>query len=94
MRRFWIEFEPPLGVHNHPATTLAGCGVTALSVEDALSLLKEHLFPYGLPKIGKLVEDVDISTIDHHHVVPNMGNVLVRGIWYPLGFTSESRLSK
>ena len=78
MRRFWIEFEPPLGVHKHPAMTSAGCGVTALSVEDALFLLKHHIFPNGLPEIGKLVEDVDISTIDQRHVVPNMGNVLVR----------------
>jgi hypothetical protein len=94
VRRFWIEFESPrLGEHGHPAIKMAGCGVTASDLEDALSLLKQHVFPTGLPSIGGLVEDVDVSTLDQGHVLPNMGNVLVRGIWFPVGFTPESRLS-
>ena len=93
MRRFWIEFESPLGDHNHPTISRAGCGVTASDLEDALSLLKQHIFPNGVPKIGRLLEDIDVSTLNKGHVLPNMGNVLVRGIWYPLGFTPENRLS-
>ena len=93
MRRFWIEFESPSGDHNHSWISRAACGVTASDSEDALSLLKEHIFPNGLPKIAILLQDVDVSTLDKGHVLPNMGNVLVRGIWYPLGFTPESRLS-
>jgi hypothetical protein len=93
MRRFWIEFESVLGRHLHPGLTKAGCGVTAFDLDDALTLLGENVFPDGVPKIGKIVEDVDISTLDQGHVLPNMGNVLVRGIWYPLGFTPASRLS-
>jgi hypothetical protein len=93
MRRFWIEFESPLGEHRHPGLTEAECGVTAFDLEDALSLLRLNVFPNGLPKIGRIVEDVDVSTLDESHVVPNMGNVLVRGVWFPLGFTPDSRLS-
>ena len=92
LRRFWIEFEPPLGKHMHPGLTKANCGVTAVDFDDALSLLN-HVFPNGLPNIGRVIEDVDVSTLEQGHVLPNMGNVLVRGIWYPLGFSSESRLS-
>ena len=93
MRRFWIELEPPFEQHHHPGITKCECGVTALDLDDAVTLLVGGIFPNGLPKIRKIVEDVDISTLDERHVLPNMGNVLVRGIWYPLGFTPASRLS-
>jgi len=30
-----------------------------------------------------IVPDVDIRTLDQNHVVPNMGVVTSRGVWYP-----------
>jgi hypothetical protein len=55
--------------------------------------LQEHIFPNGLPQVAVMIQDVDVSRIDEQHVLPNMGNVLERGIWFPLGFTALSRLS-
>jgi hypothetical protein len=95
LQRFWFEFDLSdyAQKHNLPAITKGDCGVTALNEADALLLMEEHIFPNGLPRITTLIEDVDVSTLDRGHVLPNMGNVLVRGIWYPLGFTPSTRLS-
>lgn len=71
----------------HPAGTLLGCGVTAYSREDAIALMKDKVFAeIPFPPIRSEQEDVDVSTLDPGHVLPNMGNVLKRGIWFPLGY--------
>jgi len=31
---------------------------------------------------------VDVSTLDHGHVLPNMEVVLLRGVWFPKGYAS------
>ena len=95
MRRYWIEFDLSAYAHphNHPAIIKGGCGVTAVDHRDALVMIGEHIFLDGLPRVSKVIEDVDVFTLDEGHVLPNMGNVLVRGIWFPLGLTPESRLS-
>jgi hypothetical protein len=87
MRRFWIEFQAgPMG--------LRAFGVSAIDLADAFGLLKAKVFAgKDLPAVKVIVEDIDVSTLDPGHVIPNMGNVLVRGVWFPLGYTPESRLS-
>jgi hypothetical protein len=83
LRRFWFEFERTLA---HTPFGL-GCGFTAFDREDALAILRERVG--ACEDIGKVVrceEDVDVSTLDEKHVLPNMGSVLVRGVWFPLGF--------
>lgn len=32
-----------------------------------------------------MIEDVDVSTLDPEHVLPNTGVPAARGIWFPLG---------
>jgi hypothetical protein len=39
-----------------------------------------------LPTISRIVPDMDVSTLDQNHVIPNMGVVVWRGIWFPLAF--------
>jgi hypothetical protein len=29
------------------------------------------------------VADIDLRTLDPEHVLPNIGPVVVRGVWYP-----------
>ena len=79
VKRFWITFERetfgPLAL---------GCGVTALNIEDALSLIREE-YPRcadGL-RVKTVTEEVDVSTLHAGHVLPNMGNIFRRGIWWP-----------
>jgi len=86
LHRYWFKFALTLS-DPHPPGTLLGCGVTAYSQEDAVALVVEKVFTkIPLPAIESVQEDVDISTLDAGHVRPNMGNVLKRGIWFPIGY--------
>jgi hypothetical protein len=85
MKRYLFEFE--FGGNNVPSGTLIGCGVTAYSYDDAKTLLRTIVFKKGpLPKIKKVIENVDVSTLDKGHVLPNMAPPNLRGIWFPLGY--------
>lgn len=59
-------------------------GISAYSIEDATSLLHEHGYELDLSS-----PDIDIKTgithsdLDQNHIVPNMGPIAIRGIWYP-----------
>jgi hypothetical protein len=74
LRRFWFETANKLGC--------AGIGVTAYSREDAERLIQaeETLKHYELVSV---IDDVDIRSLDQNHIVPNIGPVNFRGIWYP-----------
>jgi hypothetical protein len=79
LHRFWFDFDSPqLG-------TPAGCGVTAINEGDAKSLLREVVFEGELPAINRVLCDVDVRDLDQGHVVPNMGDPSIRGVWFPLG---------
>jgi hypothetical protein len=87
LRRFWFEFSP-----SDRLTCLnMGCGVTAFDYDDALYLLKNRVLESqlldleDLPIVSRVVEDVDVSQLDAAHVLPNMGLVTERGVWFPLG---------
>lgn len=85
MRRFWFTFQ--IGPKDkYPCGVNYGCGVTAYDREDAENILKEAIFvDMEMLPIERCVEDVDISTLDEGHVIPNMGNIFSRGLWFPLG---------
>jgi hypothetical protein len=86
MRRFWFEFETHEPEQLPPGVRM-GCGATAATVEDALSLVAARVFSGAdLPPLRRLTADIDISTLDAGHVLPNMGNPTHRGIWFPLGY--------
>jgi hypothetical protein len=66
------------------AGTNLGCGVTAFGREDALGLIAEAVFAAkAMPPIKNVIEDVDITTLDEGHVIPNMGAPSERGVWFP-----------
>jgi hypothetical protein len=90
MKRFWIQFKFPLP-SKYRMGLGRGCGVTAYDLSDALAQLSDLAFEGDpVPEIESVVENVDISTLDAGHVLPNMGNPLARGIWFPMGFTPGS----
>lgn len=86
--RYWFEFE-----YEHyselPMGLALGCGITALTYEDAIALLKEKIFlDKPITAFKKLIENVDVSTLEANHVLPNLGApTTARGIWYPAGYT-------
>ncbi|MBC7985076.1 MAG: hypothetical protein H7X93_00160 [Sphingomonadaceae bacterium] len=70
MQSYWIDVEGSLGV-----------GITACSETDALEIFEAA---FGLPATrASLVRSAD--ELDQGHVIPNMGNWLKRGIWFPRG---------
>jgi hypothetical protein len=86
LTRFWITFSVDRDRSNPPSYLLLsrGCGVTAQNLDDAIGLLKEKLFGDDpMPGVKSVVEDVDISTLDPGHVLPNIGISVDRGVWYP-----------
>ena len=86
MKRYWIEFSKDPG-HELPLFAARGVGVTARTKEDALNIVYSSILAgHPRPAVAKLIEDVDIATLDEGHVRPNMGNPVAPGIWFPLGF--------
>lgn len=84
LRRFWFQFDRSIDL---PPGVRIGCGVTATSEEDALTLLRERVFcSQEIPLPKALIADVDLSSLDDGHVRQNMGNPVLRGIWFPTGY--------
>jgi hypothetical protein len=70
-----------------PAAINLGCGVIAFSREDALALLRERVF---LPVL-EVIDDITRTALDQKHVVPNLGRVEERGVWFPQGYDEPRR---
>ncbi|KAA0695639.1 hypothetical protein DTW90_21920 [Neorhizobium sp. P12A] len=86
LHRFWIRFNVPNGF----AAPRPGCGVTAYNLDDAMIILAETVFSGKLvPEVAEVVEDVDVSTLDQNHVIPNIEAPIWRGVWYPKGFSQN-----
>jgi len=87
--RYWFEFDVKLTDQGIPPGITWGCGLAAYTYDDALFILNECVFK-GIPvlPIKKVIEDVDLSTLDKAHVLPNI--VIPanhRGVWYPQGYS-------
>lgn len=75
---FWVEFGD---AHANKY------GVTAYSLDDAISLLKEKVFrKQPMPPILNYKENIRVSDLDQNHVVPNIGPISERGIWFPISY--------
>lgn len=86
LKRYWVEFEITLA-GNYPAGLGYGCGVTAYDKNDALRILNVQIFKTtSIPPIKKVIEDVNLQSLDQEHVIPNMKPPLLRGVWFPLGY--------
>lgn len=87
MVRYWCEFDFNNYKGAIPPGLLLGCGITALSNEHALVLLKSKVFKHDvLPKISSCLENVHIRALDQLHVVPNMKAPIYIGVWFPIGY--------
>jgi len=83
LTRYWIYFDNsnPRTIHNFLSR---GCGVTAYDLDDALFVIRKELFDGGeLPPVREVVPNIDISTLDEGHIIPNMGIPVDRGVWFP-----------
>ena len=58
-------------------------GVTAYSHEDAAQLLRAAGYELEPGVAVTVTEEVTFQDLDQNHVVPNMGPMQVRGVWFP-----------
>lgn len=78
LKSFWIKSPLP----NAPM----GFGVTAHSLVDAISIIRALGYGAYLPSDEselRVHNDVKVEDLDQRHIVPNMGAIVVRGMWYP-----------
>lgn len=64
-----------------------GFGVTAYSLDDALNIIRSLGYADYLPgDLGSLnvTKGVRHADLEAYHVRPNMGPIVVRGLWFPL----------
>jgi len=79
VKPYWIRIVPLPS----PSALNLGIGVTARSEDDARALIAAA---FGdVAEITDLTPVRSVDDLDQRHVVPNMGNILMRGIWFPLG---------
>ncbi|HZO87811.1 MAG TPA: hypothetical protein VFB38_05685 [Chthonomonadaceae bacterium] len=79
LHRYWIKLKETQAGSAH-----LGYGVTAYDYHDALRLLQDRVFrDSALPSMHEVVEDIDVSTLDPNHILPNIGVPARRGVWYP-----------
>jgi len=83
LRLFWIDFEDR-ELNGLPVGTRLGIGVTAESEAEAAALAKANLFQGADLPVHSIRRIKTMDEVDSRHVLPNMGNHLVRGIWFPL----------
>ncbi len=81
LQRCWITFERS---KQEQFPFSLGCGVTAFSLEDALQMIHEAAAaPVKELIVREVIENIDISTLDELHIIPNIGTPVLRGIWFP-----------
>lgn len=75
LKTFWIEA---------PGSNVAGFGVTAFSCEDAFELLHAcgHSFSPDDSQV-RVTEGIRVEDLDQQHIMPNIGPLILRGVWYP-----------
>ncbi|QQR45582.1 MULTISPECIES: hypothetical protein [Myxococcus] len=91
LHRYWLEFDRGDGTEPLACGALfLGCGVTAFTADDAKRLVRESIFgDEPMPSMARIIEDVDITTLDDASVRPNMHEPISRGIWYPIGYRTS-----
>ena len=84
LKRYWFVLYPewrygPLNV-----------GATANSIDEAKSLILKNFDKINyweplerLKQNVEVIENIDIQLLDKEHVVPNMGPVIFKGVWFP-----------
>jgi hypothetical protein len=80
LHRFWFRFESSSDLFIGRAL---GCGVTAVDRRAAEDLLRTEVFHGQLPQVVEVIKDVDVRDLDQGHVIPNMGDPSIRGVWFP-----------
>ena len=84
LKRYWFIIYP------HDRFGPRNIGATASSKSEAISLIIDSLTKINLTERlvnlnnnTESIENIDIRLLDQNHVVPNMGVVTWKGVWFP-----------
>ena len=81
---YWITTPTSSWIPTPHRHASLGYGVAAYSLDDAIRII--HGWGFELPEdLGLLTvrENIMVAELDQLHVVPNMGPIIVRGLWHP-----------
>jgi hypothetical protein len=91
LTRYWFTFENLSP--NSPL--LLGCGLTAYNYDDALNIINKNILCIEKQiTISNFDANIKISDLDAGKVLPNIGDVSIRGIWFPIGCFNSGIISK
>jgi len=83
LKKFFIEL-------NNNDTLIRFVGVTAWKKDDALNLIQDNILKEGLPPNIKSIKEItSLNELDQNHGLPNMGEFVSRGIWFPVGYANR-----
>jgi hypothetical protein len=86
LKRYWFEFDfgdDELSRYGYLPIS-RGCGITAYDYDDALHIMRYFLIQdKEMLRLGRVIENIDISTIEDMNIIPNLGVPVWRGVWYP-----------
>ena len=86
LKRYWFEFDLSEGELSsyYACFPTRGCGITAYDFNDALKIMRLFILRDDyFPKFSRIVENIDVSTLEENHILPNAGVPVWRGVWYP-----------
>jgi hypothetical protein len=81
LTKYWITFVPSEELLAYSLGL--GAGVTAFDDTDAMSLLADAIGRERLPAVQSVASNVRFDDLERNHVQKNLGNMAVRGVWYP-----------
>lgn len=85
-RRFWFEFEIN-SAFNVLFGIGYGCGETAIDLDDAIAMMNRKIFTeIKMPPIKRIVENENIRTLDHGHIISGLKPPIYRETWFPMGY--------
>ena len=76
MERFWADTKRQV----QPSPLNLGIGVTAHSEADARVIIAECFNGVEIERIRIVCH---LTSMDEKHVLPNMGDHMRRGVWFP-----------
>ncbi|MGV3553111.1 hypothetical protein [Rhizobium sp.] len=81
MNLYWLVFD----VTPDEMLFRMGCGITAISEDDAWRIAMGNDSIKGASSRIKSLKAIKLEQIDPSHILPNAGNMAIRGIWFPNG---------
>lgn len=87
LKRYWFTFDK--GETQLPFGLKIGCGITGYNQKDAIHILEAVVLSnFSGITYANIKSDFGSSFLDENRVVPNMGDLTLRGVWFPLGYAA------